>query len=233
MADFLPSRDADLLVWGNNFSTQVTALNTQVGVSVQQASDFASANSAWVSAYTLATNSMTRSPGNITLKDEARATMVSMARLLAGVIQKHPGTTDAQRQDLGLNVPKQRAPIGIPDVSPVIRVTGVSGRTMTVSLKDPNGTNRGLPAGVAGIALFSHVGPEAPVSIDGWRFEGNTGRTVVDVAFDATLPAGTTVWFTAFYFNPRKESGPATDPVGKTFGGAGVSTVEADLKLAA
>lgn len=231
--DFLPRRDADLVIWSNNFATQVAALTTQVGITAAQSTAFAALNTAWVNAYTVATNSMTRSPGNIILKDEAKAAMVANARVLAGIAQKHPETTDAQRADLGINVPKQRAPIGVPAVSPVIRVTGANGRTLTVSLKDPNGTNRGLPAGVAGIALFSHVGASAPVNIDDWKFEGNTGRTVVDVAFDASLPPGTTVWLTAFYFNPRKESGQASDPVSKTFGGAGVSTVEADLKLAA
>ena len=44
--------------------------------------------------------------------------------------------------------------------------------------------------------------------------EGSTSRTLVDVDFPITLPAGTRVWFTAYWFNPRLQAGPACNPVG-------------------
>jgi hypothetical protein len=54
-----------------------------------------------------------------------------------------------------------------------------------------------------------------------------SGRTVkrsttVDVEFDADVAAGSKVWFTAFWFNPRAMSGPACAPISAyvQFGGS-------------
>ena len=45
------------------------------------------------------------------------------------------------------------------------------------------------------------------------RFQGGTGKLVMDVTFDPWLAPGAKVWFTAFFFNRRKESGPAATPI--------------------
>src|SRR5258706_406301 len=47
-----------------------------------------------------------------------------------------------------------------------------------------------------------------------WTFQGNTPRTSMNVTFPGATPAGAKVWFTAFWFNPRKQSGPAATPLG-------------------
>ncbi len=70
----------------------------------------------------------------------------------------------------------------------------------------------GKPAGVSGASIFSYVEATAPSDISAWKFEGNTGKTAV-VVFPNTTAAGATVWLTAFWFNPRKQSGPACTPV--------------------
>ena len=72
--------------------------------------------------------------------------------------------------------------------------------------------------------MFSFVGEEAPTTGAGWNFEGNTTRTMVNVAFPATITPGSKVWFTAFWFNPRALSGPAATPVGTNLpGGAAMA----------
>ena len=85
---------------------------------------------------------------------------------------------------------------------------------------DPaNPTRRGKPAGVDGLSVFSFVGTSAPTDEANWKFEGNTTRTVVDVLFPATVVPGAKVWFTAFYFNARKQRGPAATAVGTNIAG--------------
>jgi len=42
-----------------------------------------------------------------------------------------------------------------------------------------------------------------------------------------TVPAGSKVWFTAFWFNRKSESGPATNPVYSWTNNGGVSLDEA------
>jgi hypothetical protein len=43
----------------------------------------------------------------------------------------------------------------------------------------------------------------------------------VDVLFPATVASGATVWLSAFWFNPRKQPGPACDPVSANLPGGG------------
>ena len=57
------------------------------------------------------------------------------------------------------------------------------------------------------------MGATPPAELSAWKFEGNTGRTTIDVLFPTSVASGATVWFTAFWFNPRKQQGPACDPV--------------------
>ena len=72
--------------------------------------------------------------------------------------------------------------------------------------------------------MFSYVGPVAPTDVNGWKYEGSTGRvTKIDVSFDSSLPAGTKVWICAFWFNGRKQSGPVCAPVSTNLPGGSVS----------
>jgi hypothetical protein len=65
---------------------------------------------------------------------------------------------------------------------------------------------------VNGAAVFTYVGATPPADTSDWTFVGNTARTSFDVELPATMPAGATMWITAFWFNPRKQSGPAATP---------------------
>ena len=76
---------------------------------------------------------------------------------------------------------------------------------------------------MAGASVFSFVGATPPVGVFGWNFEGNTGRTIIDAQFAGTLAPGTVVWLTAFWYNPRAESGPGCSPVSAILAGGGMS----------
>jgi hypothetical protein len=71
---------------------------------------------------------------------------------------------------------------------------------------------RGKPPGVKGSSILSYVGENAPDEMSQWKFEGNTTRSTLDVEFPPTVPAGAKVWLTAFWFNPRMQSGQACTP---------------------
>ena len=47
------------------------------------------------------------------------------------------------------------------------------------------------PAATLGASVFSYVGAEAPADPTAYQFQGNTGKTRVDVAFPPTLAPGT------------------------------------------
>jgi hypothetical protein len=96
-----------------------------------------------------------------------------------------------------------------------------------IKLKDATSESRGRPDGVAGAAIFSFVGTTAPTTPDGWKFEGNTAKTVTEITFPETVPNGATVWVTAMWFNAKTESGPGALPVSTNIQGGAAEPLAA------
>jgi hypothetical protein len=161
-------------------------------------------------------------------KNDAKATLIAQIRLLAGIVQRFPGTTNAMRIDLGLPTRNpEPTPVPAPSTAPLLEVKGVTARVVRLRLIDPaNPTRRGKPAGVQGAAVFSYIGATPPVSLSDWKFEGNATRTVIDVQFPDSLAPFTLVWLAACWFNPRAQSGPASTPVSTNLG-AGLTSLAA------
>ncbi|NBC11109.1 MAG: hypothetical protein GVY24_05150, partial [Planctomycetes bacterium] len=88
------------------------------------------------------------------------------------------------------------------------------------------------PEGVAGATVFTHVGNEPPADTGAWQFATNTGSTVLNLNFEASAQSDT-VWLTAFWFNTRKESGPAATPISVNLPAAQSVPQGAKLKIAA
>jgi hypothetical protein len=221
---FPPAAEAELVTWSNTFKTKITAAATTYGLTAAQATAYGTKHDAFVAAYNVAQDNETRSPANISTKNVAKASLIAEIRMLAGVVQRWPNITNPLRIELGLP-PRdfEPTPIPPPAAAPGIVIKSAQGRTVRIRLFDvANPTRRGKPAGVLGASVFSYVGASAPADLSDWKFEGNTGRTSVDVVFPATVASGAVVWLTAFWFNPRKQSGPACDPVSANLPGGGV-----------
>jgi hypothetical protein len=223
MPDFLPSRDSELVTWSNTFSAFLTATPTVVGITAAQATAYAALNSSWLTSYATANAALTRSPANIITKNSVRKALTISARQLAKIIQGYPGTTDAQRAELGLTIPAVPTPVPVPSAAPNIDIVSRTGTTVRIKLHDGTGTKRGKPAGVAGASVYSYVGATPPSTGAGWTFEGNTTRTEIDVQFAATLVPGTIVWLTACWYNPRGQSGQGCTPLSAILAGGGMS----------
>lgn len=220
--DYLPAREADLVTWVGTFSAWITATPTLVGLSAGQASTYATLKTAFVTAYNAANSDSTRTPAAIIAKNQAKDDVIANTRLLAGIIQKFPATTDVQRQELGLTVPVVGpTPVPPPAFAPAIDIVSVSGNTVTIRVHDSTSLRRGKPDGVKGMTVFSFVGENPPASTGSWVFEGSTTKkTTVDIAFPNTVAAGSKVWFVAFWFNNTAQSGPACEPVGTNLQGS-------------
>lgn len=212
--DFLPSKDAELLAWSANFASLTTATPTAFGLVAAQATAYAALHTAFAGALETATEPTTRTRAAVAVKNDARSPLKAMARELARVINAFPSITNAQRINLGLN-PRagELTPINPPTEQPVVEVAAAIGRTFKVRLRSIDSSRRGKPEGVDGATLFSFVGEEPPSDISQWKFEGSTSRTTFDLELAPTVPAGSQVWLTAFWFNPRSQSGPAATPV--------------------
>lgn len=224
-AEFPPNREADLVTWSGNFNTKIGVAGPDYGLTPAQTAEYGMLHDAFIAAYTVANDPATRSPMNIALKNDCKQALLANIRLLAGIIQSFPGTTNAKRIDLGLPVRgTEPTPIPVPAKAPQVLIQSVDGRAVRLRLVDvDNPIRRGKPAGVSGAAIFSYIGATPPGELAEWTFELNSGKTVVDLEFPATVAAGTTVYLTAFWFNPRKQAGPIADPVSTNLPGGSVS----------
>jgi hypothetical protein len=212
--DFLPAKDAELLAWSANYSDQMLALGAAVGIQPAQQTAYAALHADFAAKLQTATEPSTRTRSSISLKNDSRTLLKAEARELARIINAFPNTTNAQRLDLGLNARSDEpTPINPPTEPPVLEVLAAMGRTLKIRLRGIGSEGRGKPEGVDGATVMSFVGTAPPADVMAWTFQGSTTRTTFDVEFPPTVPAGAQVWLTAFWFNPRSQSGPACAPV--------------------
>jgi len=223
--DFLPSRDGELLAWSANFDAGVNAAPTTMGLTTAQATEYTSLHLGLETAMAAVTNPATRTRGAISAKDAARTPLKAKARELARIINAFPPVTNQMRIDLGLN-PRNGSSGHIlePTEAPALEVVSAFGRTLNLKLHPINSSSKGKPKGVQGATVFSFVGATPPAELSEWKFEGNTTRTHFEVEFLPSVAAGSQVWLTAFWTNPRGQSGPACVPISAYLaGGAGIA----------
>jgi hypothetical protein len=214
MPDFVPSRDPALLAFGADYSAQITAAPTSLGLTAAIATELASRQAAFAAALAASTNPATRGGSTVQAKNTAKASLVAYIRQTARTIQGTPTVTDQQKYDLGLTIRNAHpSPVPPPAHAPVLAVKSVTGRVVKFTLRDATSERRGKPAGVSGATVLSYVGATPPDALGSWKFEGSTGKTTVEVQFPLSVAPGSKVWLIALWFNPRKQDGPACNPV--------------------
>lgn len=221
--DFVPTGEASLVAFVENFVTRATALGSAIGLLPAQLTSFQGLVTAFTTSWNLTRNPRTRSGDLVILKNEQKAAMVASLRQLAKIVQAFPGTTDQQRAQLGITVPAQRQPVPVPGFAPKSDTRGVQGNIVTMRLHEDGSTRRRFPAGVKSAAVFSYVGENPPTSPTDWMWQGNTSRTEVRVGFDPSLPMGTKVFICAAWANERGQTGPASEPMGVVLLGTNAS----------
>jgi hypothetical protein len=216
-------KDSALAAEASNFST-VLALDPVV---YGETAGTATAVTAAVTAFVNSFNELTEARANgvhseqmTATKNSLRKSMLDLMRPIYASVQESTSISDAAKIALGVHVKDtHNTPQPVPDFSPLLSVTKVNGNTVSLRAANPNEPNsKARPPFVSGIAFFSYVGEEAPTDPAAFKFEGNTGRIDIDITFPASVAVGSSVWFVAFFFNNRKESGPACMPVSATLG---------------
>lgn len=229
MRDFIPGAQDQLLSFTTNLAQKLIATPTIYGATAAQADDYDGLNASFASALALVQDPVTRSPVNYESKRMKKKALISATRELVRILQSSPEMDDEKRRALGLTVPVPgRTRVPRPNRSPVLTVVAVEGARVKLRLRDPNDPDRRRrPAGVKGATVLSYVGDSFPVNTEDWAIQGNLSTMQTTLTMPATLPAGTKVWFTAFWFNAKMESGPAANPVSAFLGGGGIATVAA------
>lgn len=214
---FPPARDGDLLAWSTNFTQKLSLGPSSFGLTNEQAAAYAGLHAAYQAAYAAVRNPNTNSKQAVIAKNHAREKLLdgpNGAWQLVRIIQAYPGTTDAMRGELGLRIAeREHTPRPAPEFPPQLSLEGTFGRMVRVRLRDiENPARRGKPPIAAGAIVLYAVGEVVPESASQWAFGANTFKTLIDLEIPLSVPAGAKVWVTAFWYNDRKQAGPAALP---------------------
>lgn len=228
---YMPAKLAEQVLWSANFSQQIGEPGFNVGLSEAQITAFNAVNGTLQAAWMVASDPTTRTRITVANMHTALKNMRVMAKNLVSIIQGTSTVTDGQKEALRITVRKTHpTPVPVPTTEPKIEVVKVNGHEVTLRLSDADRpTSKARPVGTMGFTLMTYVGETPSMDTQAWTLQGNRGKpTKFVVDFDQSLEPGTTVWFTAFWYNARGESGPATEPVSATiqFGGMSKGTIQ-------
>ncbi len=215
----IPTKDVSLVDWSTNTNTRLTSSPVTYGTTAAVATQYDGLHDAFV----LALNNLiaaraagVRSSPLASIKDDAKRDLLAFARPLYKQIQANTAVTNAAKIELGVVVPDvEPTPQPVPNFAPKLFVEKIDGRLVTVRVADPaDDTRKRMPAGCDGATIMSFVGETAPTNPTVYKYEGSTSRVTVEILFPETVEPGTQVWLTAFFFNERKQNGPACVAVG-------------------
>lgn len=213
---FYPRRDIDLVRWSIGLRDRLLSDPFAYGQSPEGVAGLVDAQRAFEAAYREATRPATRTVVAVSLKNTLRARMKREAGAVVGAIQSRLETTNAQRVTLGLTVPAGARRHGRPTQMPAVSVRRVSGKTVSLRVKQgPDAEDgRPRPVGVSGARVYTFVGRTPPRSLEaGWRYAGTFGRRDVTLTLGEEVRPGAFVWFTACWVNAKDQAGPESVPV--------------------
>ncbi|MGN6506584.1 MAG: hypothetical protein ACTHM6_13575 [Tepidisphaeraceae bacterium] len=227
---FLPRRESDLVTWTNNFDLKINATPTLFGLSAAQAEAYTTASTAFIEAYKACNSDTTNSRSATVTKNDAKKALIAMARQLAGIVQKYPGTTDTMRADLGLTIPLKPTPVPAPTERPLVGVSGVDGSKVTCWITGQ--TTKAKPAQALSAFIYACTGETYSSDPADWLFQGIATKATFEVTLPDAVPAGSQVWICAAWANRRGETGPVSLPV-STHTQSGAVNSPSIMKLAA
>ena len=186
--DFMPRKDADLLIWLQSFSSGISSSPATYELTASDAATIATAVQEYADALALAEAPLTRTPGNIAAKDTKRDLAKAICREYAIQIKYNNAISNQSKLDIGVRpVNTSREPIYCPVTSPLINVKGATPGAHTLTFADSMDPNkRAKPFGAAGLQLFAYIGDEPTLNEDDASFIGMYTKNPIAVAFDPT-----------------------------------------------
>lgn len=159
-APYIPPKDADLVNWGDNFATLITAAPATYGLDASDALAIQTAFDTFDAAYTIAINPATRTTPSIADKNAAKVAFVGLARTYASQIRLDPGVTNMDKLDLGLNLPNNSpAPIPAPLTWPLLDLPTAGPGLHELRYADSaTPASRAKPANATAMLLFRGIG---------------------------------------------------------------------------
>lgn len=219
---YIPSTDAGVRDWLNNFAALISADPAAYGLTAPDAATLTTLADAYDAAYLIATNPSTRTTPAVNAKDAARNQAIETFRVFAAQIKANLGVTDEQKLALGLHINDTTpTPIPPPSTFPSLTITSSSNGIHVLRYADSgNPGSSAKPAGVANLQLFRNLGAAPGVDVDTALFVNAYTRQNIQIAYPPE-EAGLFATYIARWANAKGEPGPWGPAVSMTvaFGG--------------
>jgi len=206
MADYIPKRDAEFDEWLENFSAQISAIATPLGVTPALITAVTTAYTDWDLAYDAHQVAQNAAEAAADTKDELRSAAKESVRPVVGMIQKHPNLTDAQRATLAITVPDREptptSPEYVVNLAPPILLLDWSQRkqvTIHFGVNPSNEKRNAKPDEIAGAKIWYRIesGP--------WNFVADDTNSPYNHSFTITEPQN--VEYRAQWFDNKMRTG--------------------------
>lgn len=214
---YIPSREADMLLWAQNFSTLITANPANYGLTAGDATTIDGFVDAFDSALTTAVNPATKTIATVAAKNGAKTAMLDICRPYAQLIRHNLGLSNELKAGLGLTI-VDLTPTAIPApvTAPLLNLIGATPLEHTMRFSDQNTPDkRGKPFGVIGMQLFKFIGATPPAGTTEYLFHSFITRQPLSVDFGDD-DVGKKAYYIGRWQNGKGETGPWSAPVSLT-----------------
>jgi hypothetical protein len=211
---YIPSKDADLISWGENYSDLLTADPALYGLTAGDALTVQTQFDEFQAAYNLAVNPSTRTIVTVAAKDEEKAGFLSIARAYAAIIRANQAVSPSDKAALGLSIPDPTpTPVPPPSSVPVLAVPLVGPNQHYMTIADQfTPTSKAKPVGVAGMLLYRVVGTAPAVDPEQADVIGLFTRADQLIS-TAGVVAGKIVTYWGRWYNRKGQIGDFSSPV--------------------
>ena len=233
----IPKRDDLLIAYLTNWNTRLTGGFASYGLSQETAEQFAALLTPYQTAYTQMINSRaagTRAKSQTALKEQTKLAVITFARMIYANIQANTSVADNLKILMNVEIRKShQTPVPAPTQRPVLAVTGVSGRTISMRITDGQVGRKVKPAGATAAWVYYFVGTTYPADPLLWSFAGATTKYDHQITLPNEISGAATVWLCCAWINAKQVSGPASVPQMTHLQGGGVSEAPTAIKIAA
>jgi hypothetical protein len=215
MPDWIERPDDKLISQSKVFSAYIIADPSAYGTTPLVAADLADRQAAFAAAYLVTTKPTGNSAHARIVKNDARARLVELMRVLARTIRVLPTTDGATFATLAMPVPQgRRMRVPAPLDTPSVRLGRPDRRVIPVSVRSTLAAEkRGLPDDVKSVQVFGFAGDDYPAADERWRLLGTFTTTKFNVEFNfPDVRSGDRLWVTARFINAKAEGGAWSTP---------------------
>jgi len=215
MPDYIPSKDADFLVWANNFANNIGLNPGLYMLTSGQSASISAAVALFGVKFAIANNELTRTRQAVADKDDVRAACEPLLRQYAMLIKDNAGISDGDKINVGVRpVNISREPIDCPQSVPLLNVVAATPGSQTLTFADSmDPEKKAKPFGASELQLYRAitVGPD-PAPFSEAEFIGKFTKTPIAVEF-AQEDDGKLATFYARWASVRGETSPLSNPV--------------------